>query len=131
MLLGPVIKLLLADDSDTIRQTIKMVLLIEPQISIVGEARNYSEVLKLFGECRPDVVLMDVRMVNEAEASIIQTRLNGACLLAMSVWNDDETASLAKSYGAIQLLDKGNLVSVLIPAIKRCVQQNRQRVRHD
>jgi DNA-binding NarL/FixJ family response regulator len=126
MPLGHVIKLLLADDSDVMRQTIKMVLLTEPQISIVGEASGHAEFLRLLDACRPDVVLVDVHMMNTVQAPTIQSQLSDTCLLAMSVWTDDETASLAKSYGAIQLLDKSNLVTVLIPAIKKSVQQNKE-----
>jgi len=42
----------------------------------------------------------------------------------MSVWTDEETASLAQSYGAMKLLDKSQLASTLMPAIEECVQQN-------
>ena len=45
-------------------------------------------------------------------------------MLAMSVWNDPETASLARSFGATKLLDKGQLASTLIPAVKECVDKN-------
>jgi hypothetical protein len=54
----------------------------------------------------------------------IKGHLYRSCLLAMSVWNDKETVSLAQSYGAVKLLDKGELASVLIPAIEACMQQN-------
>ena len=36
----------------------------------------------------------------------------------MSLWNDDETKSLAETIGAAKLLDKANLVTELIRAIK-------------
>jgi hypothetical protein len=35
-----------------------------------------------------------------ANAEIIKSQLRGSCLLAMSIWNDQETTSLAEKYGA-------------------------------
>ena len=44
----------------------------------------------------------------------------------MSVWNDAETASLAQSYGAVKLLDMGQLGYNLIPAIEEGARHNRR-----
>jgi hypothetical protein len=52
-----------------------------------------------------------------------KAQLRGSCLLAMSVWNDEETTGLAFTYGAIKLLDKTNLASILMPAIKECTRR--------
>jgi hypothetical protein len=38
--------------------------------------------------------------------------------LAISIWKDDETKALAETLGAATLLDKANLATELIPAIK-------------
>jgi len=54
----------------------------------------------------------------------IKSHLHSSCLLAMSVWNDEEMANLAKSYGAMKLLDKGQLPSTLVPSIEECADQN-------
>ena len=40
-------------------------------------------------------------------------------LIAMSLWNDDATKSLAKTFGAVALLDKAILAIEWIPTIKR------------
>ena len=37
--------------------------------------------------------------------------------------NDEETILLAQSYGAFRLLDKTELATTLVPAIKECIQQ--------
>jgi hypothetical protein len=63
-----------------------------------------------------DVHLSDEHIVTPAR---IRTNLVGARLLAMSIWNDDETKALADSYGAVALLDKTNLAKDLIPVIRR------------
>jgi DNA-binding NarL/FixJ family response regulator len=120
------IRLLIADDSETIRRAICALLEVQTDIAVCGEVGNYADLLKIFNAATADVVLMDVRMPGEKlfTAATIKGHLHGSCLLAMSVWNDAETASLAQSYGAVKLLDKGNLASVLVPAIEECVDQN-------
>ena len=125
------IRILVADDSDTMRRAICALLQTQSDIAVCGEAGNYAELLKIFNATTTDVVLMDLRMPGEKlfTAATIKGHLHGSCLLAMSVWNDEETASLAKSYGALRLLDKSQLASTLIPAIEECVQQN-EGVRH-
>jgi DNA-binding NarL/FixJ family response regulator len=124
------IRLLIADDSATIRRTICSLLQAQTDIAVCGEAGNYAELLKIFNATTTDVVLLDVRMPGEKlfTPATIKAHLHGSCLLAMSVWNDPETASLARSFGATKLLDKGQLASTLVPAVKECVRQNGERI---
>jgi DNA-binding NarL/FixJ family response regulator len=124
--MGTPIRLLIADDSATIRRAICVLLQAQTDIALCGEAGNYAELLKEFNASTTDVVLMDIRMPGENlfTPATNKGHLHGSSLLARSVWNDEETANLAKSYGAMKLLDKGQLASTLMPAIKECVDQN-------
>jgi len=56
------IRILVADDHTVVRQGLRMFLALDPEIEIVGEAADGAEVVRLVGECRPDVVLMDLIM---------------------------------------------------------------------
>jgi len=120
--MGTPIRLLIADDSATIRRAICTLLQAQTDIAVCGEAGNYAELLKKFNATTTDVVLMDMRMPGENlfTPATIKDHLQGSCLLAMSVWSDEETANLAQSFGAVKLLDKGQLASTLIPAIEEC-----------
>ncbi len=55
-------RVLLVDDQTLIRQGIRVLLMTEPGMEVIGEAANGKEALKLVEELRPEVVLMDVRM---------------------------------------------------------------------
>jgi pilus assembly protein CpaE len=120
----PTIRLLLADDCDAMRQVIRKLLLAKAPDMVVGEASNSVELLLAVCAYKPDVVLMDVHMLESPEeAEFVESLLQNAKLLAMSVWTDEETAKIAKSYGAVKLLDKADLVATLIPAIEECTRK--------
>ena len=56
------IRLLLVDDHTVVRQGLKMVLSLEPDLLVVGEAANGQEAVTQVPKLRPDVVLMDLLM---------------------------------------------------------------------
>jgi two-component system, NarL family, response regulator NreC len=117
---GEAIKLLLADDSTVIRRGICRLLAGESHIEVVGEATNFAQTIQLANNLKPRVVVMDLHMPDERQITPQHVRSNlspMSRLLAMSLWNDDETATLARSFGAAALLDKSNLATTLIPTI--------------
>lgn len=93
------------------------------EIEVVGTAATFAEGLQLTAALKPDVVLMDLHMSEEREYApeLVKSQilLHTKCIVAISLWNDDEAKALAHSFGAHVLLDKMNLYSELIPAIKQ------------
>ena len=55
-------RLVIVDDQDFVRASIKLLLSGEHDLEVVGEAANGREALKLCHRTRPDLALMDVRM---------------------------------------------------------------------
>jgi DNA-binding NarL/FixJ family response regulator len=56
------IRVLVVDDHPLVRKGIEFVLSSEGDMEMVGEAADGQEAIEKFQECRPDVVLMDLRM---------------------------------------------------------------------
>jgi DNA-binding NarL/FixJ family response regulator len=56
------IKILVVDDHGIVREGLKMVLNLEPDFAVVGEAASGKEAVDQALRLRPDVVLMDVLM---------------------------------------------------------------------
>jgi DNA-binding NarL/FixJ family response regulator len=115
------IRVLLADDNEHVRKAISRILWSDPEIQLVGEAASFSETMQIYSKMRPHIVVMDLHMKDGENSTALQVRssMNGSRLLAISIWNDDETKTLADNFGAVTLLEKISLASELIPAIKR------------
>jgi DNA-binding NarL/FixJ family response regulator len=115
------ITVLLADDSELVRRAIRRLLANHPEINLAGEATDFAQTIRLIQELQPQIVILDLHMSDGTRITPSQFRsqlnLGKARLLAISVWNDEETQFLATSYGAAQCLDKINLGTHLIPAI--------------
>lgn len=56
------IRVLLADDHDILRQGLKLLFEVQPDMQVVGEARTGMEAITQAGESRPDVIIMDISM---------------------------------------------------------------------
>jgi two-component system, NarL family, response regulator DevR len=56
------IRLLIVDDHEMVREGLKAMLVSEPDFSIVGDAANAEQALELIGRLLPDIVLLDVRL---------------------------------------------------------------------
>ena len=58
------IRVLLADDHDILRQGLKLLLGLQQDIQVVGEARTGREALTMACDLKPDVVVMDISMAD-------------------------------------------------------------------
>jgi two-component system, NarL family, response regulator DevR len=117
------IKVLLVDGSNVMRSAIRQLLKQELGIEVIGTASSFAETLVLTAALKPDVLLMDPHMPDEREYTPKSVKskilLHTKCIVAISLWKDADTKALAESFGAHVLLDKMNLYSELIPAIKQ------------
>jgi DNA-binding NarL/FixJ family response regulator len=62
------VKVLLADDSEMMRQAIRRLLTSEPEIEIVGEVSDLAETIQKARELEPHVVVVDLGVVKKAKA---------------------------------------------------------------
>src|SRR3954471_17620020 len=69
----PTIKVVLVEDSSLVRQGIKSVLAhykVSPAIEVVGEASTAADALRRVMEVRPNVVLLDIRLPDDAGINV-------------------------------------------------------------
>jgi DNA-binding NarL/FixJ family response regulator len=91
----------------------------EPAIELIGEAINFPQALELCAELKPTVLLLDLHMPGEFDVERVKIKLLdcGKHVLAMSVWNDGNSRTLANSYGCTSFLYKAQLGTELVSAI--------------
>jgi DNA-binding NarL/FixJ family response regulator len=66
------ITLMLVDDHAVVRMGLKAMLGLEPDFVVVAEAEDAAEAVRLYGEHRPDVMLLDLRMPGESGVAVVQ-----------------------------------------------------------
>jgi NarL family two-component system response regulator LiaR len=115
------IRVVLADDHSVVRQGLRMLLSLDAELQIAGEAADGAEALRLARELRPDVVVMDImmpRMDGIAATEAIRRELPDTEVLALTSAADDESVVGAIRAGAIGYLLKNSEPGDVIQAIK-------------
>jgi len=111
-------RVLIADDRLSSRNGLKALLVTQLGIEIVGEAADGREAVQLIEQCRPDVVLMDVRMpvMDGLEATrIIKDRWSEVKVIVLTMYSSHQAEALAA--GADAFVVKGCAVEDLLQAI--------------
>jgi DNA-binding NarL/FixJ family response regulator len=120
--MGPLIRVLLADDHVMLRQGTAELLHREPDIEVVGEAADGQEAVGLAERLRPDIVVMDVRMpvLSGIEATRrIRSSLPEVQVLVLTAHDDDQYVFSLLQAGASGYLLKSAPISDLIQAVRQ------------
>lgn len=116
------ITVLIADDQQLMRGALRTCLQAEPDITVVGEAGNGAEAVRLAGTLRPSVVVLDVRMphMDGLEATRRITAMPGARpkVLVMTTFDLDEYIIDALRAGASGFLVKDTPPEELVRAVR-------------
>jgi DNA-binding NarL/FixJ family response regulator len=116
-----VISVLLADDQPLLRRGFRMILEAEDGLTVAGEAGDGAEAIDLARRCKPDVVLMDIRMPGtdgiEATRQITVSE-PGVRVLVLTTFDLDEYAFGALRAGASGFLLKDVRPGELVAAVR-------------
>lgn len=116
------IEVLIADDHAVLRHGLRLILNEAPDLTVVGEAANGEEAVKLAVQLRPNVILMDVHMPDfsgiEATQRIRATHPD-INVLILTISKKDKDLIEAVKAGAKGYLLKSSESSQVIDAIRR------------
>jgi len=116
-----ILRVLLVEDENLVRQGIRKLLELDPRIEIAAEAGDGEEALRRIAEVRPDVVLLDVRMPKLDGMSVLRALRDDPeappCLV-LTTFNDRALTLGAIREGAKGFLRKDVSLAQLVGAIE-------------
>lgn len=115
------IRILIADDHAIVRYGLASLAATQPDMEIVGEAKNGQEAVRLAAQTKPDVILMDLMMpkLDGAEASLRILKQNPAVrILILTSFGTADGIARALDAGAAGALMKTAEDAALLPAIR-------------
>jgi DNA-binding NarL/FixJ family response regulator len=116
-----VIRVLICDDQQVVREGLRAILSTAPQIEVVGLARHGADALEQIPAARPDVVLMDLKMpvMDGVQATReIRARFPGVRVLVLTTYDADQWVLDAVRAGASGYLLKDSPGDALIAAVE-------------
>jgi DNA-binding NarL/FixJ family response regulator len=128
------IRVLLADDHNLVRQGIRTLLEISGEFEVVGEAQDGEQALSMIEKERPQVVLLDVRMPRLTGIDVLRAarpRFPGVGFILLTTFDEDavvldavrlgaqgfllKDVSLEQLQGAVRTVAEGG--SLILPAV--------------
>ena len=104
------IKVIIADDSDFVRDGMKIILDVDEDFEVLGAAANGREAIELAEKNKPDIFLMDIQMPEmdgiEATKYIVEHGLGK--VLILTIFDDDDLVQQALQNGAKGYLIKNH-----------------------
>ena len=116
------IRVLIADDHAVVRSGLANILGVEPDIKIIGEAKDGLEAIQKAEELKPDVILMDIFMprCSGLEATVaIRQKLPDVKLLVLTISDREEDLFKALRFGAQGYLLKSASVNEVVEAVRK------------
>lgn len=116
------IKILIADDHAIFREALRKLLDSDDEITIVGEAQNGAECIKLLAKLKPDILLLDLRMpdkdglavLEEVNFNTLPTRV-----IILTAAEDSRDVVRAMRLGARGAVLKESAIDLLVKCIHR------------
>lgn len=114
------VKIMIADDQQLIRESLKIILDSDPDFEVVKVVGSGQEVLDALKTESIDIILMDVRMPNMSGVDctrIVKKEYSNIKVIILTTFDDDEYIYDALKYGASGYLLKGCSLEELSTAI--------------
>ncbi|SEI84809.1 response regulator transcription factor [Streptococcus equinus] len=114
------IRVLIADDQELIRESLKIVLSAYPDIEVVGAVSDGTEVLETLPTSKPDVILMDIRMPKMDGVlctKAVKEHYPNIKVIILTTFDDDDFIYSALKYGATGYMLKGTSMDDLHDAV--------------
>ncbi|MEA1030530.1 response regulator transcription factor [Pseudomonas sp. N-137] len=124
MNLPSVIRVALVDDHSLVRDGIRALFSVMPQLDVVGEAENGAQAIEMVGRCQPDLLLMDISLkdMNGLELTrLLGKQYPNLKILILSMYDNYEYVSESVRCGASGYVLKNAPSREIIAAIEAII----------
>lgn len=97
------IRLLIIDDHEMVREGLKAMLVSEPDFTIVGDAANAEQALALIERSHPDIILLDIRLPGVSGIELCRTvteRYPETSVIILTTFSDENLVAQCIQAGA-------------------------------
>ncbi|HJD83413.1 response regulator transcription factor [Kitasatospora aureofaciens] len=112
------IRILVADDQADVRSAFRMILDVQPDMTVVAEAADGAAAVQEARRLRPDVVLADIRMPKLDGLEVTRQLADQCKVIVVTTFDLDEYVHTALRYGAAGFLLKRSGPVLLIEAVR-------------
>lgn len=115
------IRVLVVDDESVVREGVVAILSLQPDLEVVGDARDGIQAVQMARKTKPDVILLDMVMPNQdglATIPIIKDLLPNTCILVLTSFAESDRVYQAIKFGALGYLLKDATRAQLLQAIR-------------
>jgi DNA-binding NarL/FixJ family response regulator len=115
------IKVMLVDDQNLVRQGVRSLLELSEEIEVVAEAPDGQEAIRMMPDVDPDVVLLDMRMPGLSGVDVLRILNDSDQLpptIILTTFDDDELVLAGIRHGAKGYLLKDVSLAELVNAVK-------------
>lgn len=117
------IRVLIVDDHDVVRQGLRFVLDQEEDIEVAGDCADGARALARLGSLRPDVMLLDLVMPGTGGLEVLKAISEGSAdwtpaVIVLTSFHDDDQVIEAVRAGALSYLPKSTAVDQVVAAVR-------------
>ena len=117
------IRVLIVDDHDVVRQGLRFVLDQEEDIEVAGECADGARAIARLGSLRPDVMLLDMVMPGTGGLDVLKAISDGSAgwrpaVIVLTSFQEDERVIEAVRAGALSYLPKTTAVDQVVAAVR-------------
>jgi DNA-binding NarL/FixJ family response regulator len=97
------IRLVLIDDHEMVREGLKAMLITEPDFQIVGDAADGQQALSIIEQLRPDIALLDIRLPDVSGIEVCKTvaeRYPDTAVIILTTFTDEDLVARCIQAGA-------------------------------
>jgi len=115
------IQIVIADDHPLMRQGLRQVIEMEPNLKVVGEATNGSEALAMIEHLKPEVAILDVDMPHQDGFQVareLTSKNNPASIIFLTIHSEEQMFHAALDLGAKGYVLKDSAIDDIVAAIR-------------